>query len=368
MKNTHKLTKTAVVLGVLASSVLSIGGTVFAKSMVGKVSYNEAVRQHKVAFDEKGLTKKGNIAYGKPRKYKAPFTVGNDKKDLKKVEIEDNLEAPLKLDAVTIHTAEGTDVTDKWTVTKIGTDKGFKAVSKDPNATWGQSYYAEITVELRKDGTVDLGPYTGKDGSIQILNDITLTVNDDKHKEPTPPIVVPPAPVKPVVVKKVIDKDGKLVDERNVEFNKSYKYSMTYTIASGRNLDKEGVKLVDDMEDEIKLGSVVVKDQSGKDITKDDKAGTLKTDDSKSMLTWTLKTPSDYAGKKITIEAEGTLRNRPSLKKFFDEKSNTTRVPNLTTEEVGKDNYKSNTVHVIPQVLKGTIDKWIVSDDQDNTK
>lgn len=366
MKIKKKVTASVLLLGMAASSLM-VGGNAFAKSMVGKVSYTEAVKQHKMAFDTKGLSKEGNIDYGKTKKYKAPFTVGNDKKDLTKVEVEDTLEAPLKFISVTIHSADGTDVTNQGTITKIDTDKGFKFAFKDPNSTWGQSYYAEITVELRKDGTVDLGPYTDKDGNVKIPNDITLTINDEKKTEPTPPIVVPPAPIKAAVVKKVIADDGKLVDERNVEFSKKYKYQMTYTIADSRNLDKEGVKLTDDMEDEIKLGDVVVKDAAGKDITKDGKAGTLTTDDSKSLLTWTLKTPSDYAGKKITIEAEGTLRNKPSLKKFFDEKSGTTRVPNTTVETIGKDDYKSNTVHVIPQIIKGSVDKWVMTDDQDST-
>ncbi|WPC19288.1 hypothetical protein N6G95_08635 [Pediococcus inopinatus] len=247
---------------------------------------------------------------------------------------------------------DATDVTSSGTTDKQ--DNGFKFTFKNASDTFGQSYAVMVTATMDADGTANLTKYADANGVIKIPNTAHQFWNDTDKPTPTP-VVIPPKTVTPTTDKKIVGADGKLVDNLQVDFNKTYHYAITNNAGSNTQLDK--IVSTDDLEDVINLEGVTVHDGSsvtGKDISSQ---FDIAIDKDKESFTITPKVKTDWANKEWTIDVSGKLQNTAKLMDYL--KNGIPTVPNKATLNINSKIYTTPTVTVTVPKISNNAQKYI---------
>lgn len=247
---------------------------------------------------------------------------------------------------------DATDVTSSGTVDKQ--DNGFKFTFKNASDAFGQSYAVMVTAQMAADGTANLTKYADDNGVIKIPNTAHQFWNDTDKPTPTP-VVIPPKTVKPSTEKKIVNGDGKLVDNLRVDFNKTYHYAITNNAGSNTQLDK--IVSTDDLEDVINLEGVTVHEGAsvkGKDISSQ---FDIAIDKEKESFTITPKVKTDWANKEWTIDVSGKLQNTAKLMDYL--KNGIPAVPNHANLNINSKIYTTPTVTVTVPKIENNAQKYI---------
>lgn len=314
------------------------------------------------------LTNEEHADYSQSTPFYAPLTFPNDEKltsagftedvvdglvfdSLKVYKVDKTIQSESDLKDVDLSKAK--DVTDQGTVDKH--KNGEKWTFKNAQDAFGQSFVVEVKVHMSADGAADLTQYADKNGVIHIPNTINQFWNDHK-KDTNTPDIIPPKTVDPSITKKIVDKDGKLVDKRNVDFDHDYSYVITNNAGSNTKLDK--IVSTDDLENVIDLKTVKVVEgnsASGKDVSSQ---FDIRLDNAKESYSATAKKPKDWANKVWSVVVTGRLKNTTDLMDFLT-KNGDIEVGNVAHLDVNGDDHKSNNVIVIPPTVKDQAKKFI---------
>ncbi|TDM35553.1 isopeptide-forming domain-containing fimbrial protein, partial [Macrococcoides canis] len=253
-------------------------------------------------------------------KYRVNTTI-TDKKDIKSLEIQDDLEDVLEAKTAKVLDKDGKDITAEGTLT---IDKEKEIISwkaKEPAKYAGQKLVLEVVAQVKKDA--DLSKYTDKDGNIVIPNTANVIVDGTTTPSDKVDVTVPKDPSKTVI--------KKTVSESTLELGQPYNYTVETTITDDKNVKE--VTLIDDLEDVLEAKTAKVLDKDGKDITAE---GTLTIDEEKEFITWKAKDGSKYVGQKLTLAIDTFIKEDADLSKYTSEDGKVV-IPNTAKTIVGID-------------------------------
>lgn len=253
-------------------------------------------------------------------KYRVNTTI-TDKKDIKSLEITDDLEDVLEAKSAKVLDKDGKDITAEGTLT---IDKEKEIISwkaKDPTKYSGQKLVLEVVAQVKKDA--DLSKYSDKDGNIVIPNTANVIVDGTTTLSDKVDVTVPKDPSKTVI--------KKTASESTLELGQPYNYTVETTVTDDKNVKE--VTLIDDLEDVLEAKSAKVLNKDGKDITAE---GTLTIDEEKEIITWKAKDGSKYVGQKLTLAIDTFIKEDADLSKYTD-KDGKVVIPNTAKAIVGID-------------------------------
>ncbi|RAK47652.1 hypothetical protein BHX94_12400 (plasmid) [Macrococcoides bohemicum] len=253
-------------------------------------------------------------------KYRVNTTI-TDKKDIKSLEIQDDLEDVLEVKTAKVLDMDGKDITAEGTLT---IDKEKEIISwkaKEPAKYAGQKLVLEVVAQVKKDA--DLSKYTDKDGNIVIPNTANVIVDGTTTPSDKVDVTVPKDPSKTVI--------KKTVSESTLELGQPYNYTVETTITDDKNVKE--VTLIDDLEDVLEAKTAKVLDKDGKDITAE---GILTIDEEKEIITWKAKDGSKYVGQKLTLAIDTFIKKDADLSKYTSEDGKVV-IPNTAKTIVGID-------------------------------
>lgn len=193
---------------------------------------------------------------------------------------------------------------------------------------YGHTYKVTFDATIR-DGA-DLSKYLNEKGEIDIKNKATAEVDKDKKPSNGTDTHVPSIVEK--AVKKIVNKEGKLVDSENLKQGQAVQYRLDFTAPNNQVM--KTLSVYDDMEDVLDYqGAKVYDTKTKKEITSQ---GTLKVDKDKEKVTWTAKKPTDFFGKSFYMIVDAKVKTNADLTKY--KKGNDYVVPNVAHMIVnGKD-------------------------------
>ncbi|UJS29058.1 isopeptide-forming domain-containing fimbrial protein (plasmid) [Macrococcoides canis] len=253
-------------------------------------------------------------------KYRVNTTI-TDKKDIKSLELQDDLEDVLEAKTAKVLDKDGKDITAEGT---LSIDKEKEIISwkaKEPSKYSGQKLVLEVVAQVKKDA--DLSKYTDKDGNIVIPNTANVIVDGTTTPSDKVDVTVPKDPSKTVI--------KKTVSESTLELGQPYNYTVETTITDDKNVKE--VTLIDDLEDVLEAKTAKVLDKDGKDITAE---GILTIDEEKEIITWKAKDGSKYVGQKLTLAIDTFIKKDADLSKYTSEDGKIV-IPNTAKTIVGID-------------------------------
>lgn len=221
-----------------------------------------------------------------------------------------------------------------------GKELGDNVTGKD--SMYGHTYNLVFKAKI-KEGA-DLTPYYDETtGKIQIPNKAGAKVDNDSQTSNTTKTDVPVVKMK--AVKKIVDKNGKLLDEMKQKIGEDYKYRTDYFVPNEK-LVKELV-LYDDLEDVLDYKSIKVYDgDTDKEITKE---GEISANDTTEKVSWKAKEPQKWAGRNIYTVITTKIKDDADLIPYTDADDNIL-IPNIANMIVNGKDEPTNEVTVTPSI------------------
>ncbi|QYA34163.1 isopeptide-forming domain-containing fimbrial protein (plasmid) [Macrococcus psychrotolerans] len=253
-------------------------------------------------------------------KYHVSTTV-TDKKDIKSLEIQDDLEDVLEAKSAKVLDKDGKDITAEGTLTIDEEKEIITWKAKEPAKYSSQKLLLEVVAQVKKDA--NLSKYADKDGNIIIPNTANVIVDGTTTPSDKVDVTVLKDPSKTVVKKSASDD--------TLEVGQSYSYSVETTVTDDKNVKE--VTLIDDLEDVLEAKTAKVLDKDGKDITAE---GILTIDEEKEIITWKAKDGSKYVGQKLTLAIDTFIKKDADLSKYTSEDGKVV-IPNTAKTIVGID-------------------------------
>lgn len=175
-------------------------------------------------------------------------------------------------------------------------------------AIYGHTYKVTFDATIR-DGA-DLSKYLNEKGEIDIKNKATAEVDKDKKPSNGTDTHVPSIVEK--AVKKIVNKEGKLVDSENLKQGQAVQYRLDFTAPNNQVM--KTLSVYDDMEDVLDYqGAKVYDTETKKEITSQ---GTLKVAKDKEKVTWTAKKPTDFFGRSFYMVVDAKVKTNADLTKY----------------------------------------------------
>lgn len=207
---------------------------------------------------------------------------------------------------------------------------------------YGHTYKVTFDATIREGA--DLSKYLNDKGEIDIQNKATAEV--DKASKPSNGTDTHVPSIVEKVVKKIVDKDGKLVDTENLKQGQAVKYRLDYTVPNDQVI--KSLVAVDDMEDILDYqGAKVYDTKTKKDITDQ---GALQVDQNKEKVTWTPKTPNAFFGKSFYMIIDAKVKADADLTPY--KKGDSAVIPNVDSLIVNGKEHKSNKVDIVVPIPK----------------
>ncbi|MFC0492744.1 fimbrial isopeptide formation D2 domain [Listeria grayi] len=175
-------------------------------------------------------------------------------------------------------------------------------------AIYGHTYKVTFDATIR-DGA-DLSKYLNDKGEIDIKNKATAEVDKDKKPSNNTDTHIPSIVEK--AVKKIVAKNGKLVDSESLKQGQAVQYRLDFTAPNNQII--KTLSVYDDMEDVLDYQQAKVYDtKTKKEITDQ---GTLQVDKNKEKVTWTAKKPTDFFGKSFYMIVDAKVKTNADLSKY----------------------------------------------------
>lgn len=193
---------------------------------------------------------------------------------------------------------------------------------------YGHTYKVTFDATVRKGA--NLSKYLNDKGEIDIKNKAIAEVDKDKKASNDTDTHVPSIVEK--AVKKIVDKNGKLVDSEKLRQGQSVQYRLDFTAPNNHVI--KILSVYDDMEDVLDYQSAKVYDtKTKKEITSQ---GTIQVDQDKEKVIWTAKNPNDFFGKSFYMVVDAKVKTNADLTKY--KKGKEYVIPNIAHMLVnGKD-------------------------------
>lgn len=359
-KNLLHVLKTKKVAGIVGTSVVAVG--LSAGIFVANNNQTPTVlkaAEAKVSYVDSAEFKKGSDIT-----FQIKYQVPNDK-SMKNLVFYDQLE-PVYTHLKTRIFDGKTDVTDQFTLDFDKKNNTTNAVAKKPMDWFGKVLTMRVETNLQKNA--DLSKYLDKNTNQYNIPNIGNMVVDDQNIPSPPVFVTPPNDKEPTVVKTIEDRKGNFGESAEHDPGEEYKYQVVYSIPdNGKSITN--IQFNDDLEDVLELGDVVVKDDKGRDITKED--GVLTKDENKESFNWQANKEflEEMAGKKYTVTISSKVKPDADPSKYLDKdvEPDQIRVPNVANMIYNDETIPSPPAYVIPPVpndakvvksVKGLEDKY----------
>lgn len=154
----------------------------------------------------------------------------------------------------------------------------------------------------------------------------------------------------PNITKKILTSDNKEVDKiNNVHCGDEVNYKIKVDFPDGDVYSK--FKVSDDLEDFLDLKSVEIRDDSGKDISKE---GKLTLDNAKESFEWTPNNADLFRGKTIILTVKSNLK--------YDYKLvDNQKIDNVAKLDVDGKTKETPPVSAVVDVIQPTAEKWIIN-------
>lgn len=204
----------------------------------------------------------------------------------------------------------------------------------------------------------DLSKYLDKNTNKYRIYNVGHMITDDKDIPSKPVEVNPPDDKLPTVTKAVIDHEGQYGTSAKHDVGEEYTYKLNYHIPKNEKLTN--IEFRDDLEDVLNLKGVVVKDQNGRDVTKEN--GSLVTDQAKESFVWTANkgTLDTMGDTDYTVIASASIKPNADLSNYYNKDTKQIEIPNVGEYGYNDQTIKSDPVKVIPEdSLKPSVTKQV---------